>query len=333
MSEPVSSNSPSPRLSAWLVIAMLGMVAVPAAITLHMVRSPATLQVTNLDPTPYGYTWSLLLFTVPIVVIAFWLLPVERVKIPRRAFWWTIGILVPFGFALDFFFAHSFFVFSNPGATLKIGAPALGGPVPIEEYLFYLTGFIAVLLIYLWLDEFWLAAYNMPDYRGESKKIYRLFQFHPTSAILGLVLIAIAIAYKKFLSASPEGFPGYFTFLVAAALVPATSFFPTARAFINWRAFSLTLFLMLLVSLLWEATLAVPYGWWGYQPKQMVGLFIGAWSDLPIEAVCVWIAVTYATVIVFEIVKLWQASGRPVKDAFLGVKKSAPIATSRAAGN
>ena len=333
MSEPVSSNSPSPRLSAWLVIAMLGMVAVPAAITLHTVRSPAALQVTNLDPTPYGYTWSLLLFTVPIVVIAFWLLPGERVKIPRRAFWWTIGILVPFGFALDFFFAHSFFVFSNPGATLKIGAPALGGPVPIEEYFFYLTGFIAVLLIYLWLDEFWLAAYNVPDYPGESKKISRLFHFHPTSAILGLVLIAIAIAYKKFLSASPEGFPCYFTFLVAAALVPATSFFPTARAFINWRAFSLTLFLMLLVSLLWEATLAVPYGWWGYQPKQMVGLFIGAWSDLPIEAVCVWIAVTYATVIVFEIVKLWQASGRPVKDAFLGVKKSASIAISHAARN
>ena len=64
MSEPVSSNSPSPRLSAWLVIAMLGMVAVPAAITLHTVRSPAALQVTNLDPTPYGYTWSLLPFTV-----------------------------------------------------------------------------------------------------------------------------------------------------------------------------------------------------------------------------------------------------------------------------
>jgi hypothetical protein len=100
------------------------------------------------------------------------------------------------------------------------------------------------------------------------------------------------------------------------------SFLPTARPFINWRAFSLTLFFILLVSLLWEATLAVPYQWWDYQPKQMMGLRIGAWAGLPIEAVCVWIAVTYATVIVFEIVKLWQASEKPAKDAFLGLKNS-----------
>jgi hypothetical protein len=46
------------------------------------------------------------------------------------------------------------------------------------------------------------------------------------------------------------------------------SFFPTARPFINWRAFSLTLFIIVLVSLIWEATLAVPYQWWGFQPAQ-----------------------------------------------------------------
>jgi hypothetical protein len=50
----------------------------------------------------------------------------------------------------------------------------------------------------------------------------------------------------------------------------------------------------------------------------MMGLSIGAWARLPIEAVCVWIAVTYGTVIVFEIFKLWQASGRKAKHAFLG---------------
>ena len=47
----------------------------------------------------------------------------------------------------------------------------------------------------------------------------------------------------------------------------------------------------------WEATLAVPYGWWGYHPRAMIGLDIGAWSNLPVEAVCVWLAVTYTTVI------------------------------------
>jgi hypothetical protein len=59
----------------------------------------------------------------------------------------------------------------------------------------------------------------------------------------------------------------------------------------------------------------------------MMGLFIGAWAGLPIEAVCVWIAVTYATAIVFEIVKLWLASEKSAKHAFLGVKNSPRIHT------
>jgi hypothetical protein len=318
MCAPAFSKPPSPRLSAWIVVAMVGMVGVPAALTLFTVRSPGTLQVSSLDPTPHGYSWSLLLFIVPILVIGFWFLPAEGVEIPRRAFWRTIAVLVPLGFGLDFFFAHRFFVFLNSGATSGITAPALRGPVPVEEYVFYFTGFLCVLLTYVWLDEFWLAAYNVSDYSGASKAISRLVQFHPTSAIVGVLLIAGAVVYKKMFSPVPDGFPSYFTYLVVGAFVPAMSFFPTARPFINWRAFSLTLFIVVLVSLLWEATLAVPYQWWGFQSAQMTGLFIGAWAQLPIEEVCLWIAVSYATVIVFEIFKLWQASGKKAKHAFLG---------------
>jgi hypothetical protein len=78
--------------------------------------------------------------------------------------------------------------------------------------------------------------------------------------------------------------------------------------------------------MLWEATLAVPYNWWNFQQRQMTGLLIGAWSRLPIEEVCVWIAVTYATAIVFEVVKVWLASERSVRDALLGTVelKNAP---------
>ncbi len=52
-----------------------------------------------------------------------------------------------------------------------------------------------------------------------------------------------------------------------------------------------------------EATLAVPYRWWTYQQNEMIGLFIGASAGLPVEAVIVWIAVTYGTTIVYETVK------------------------------
>ena len=90
------------------------------------------------------------------------------------------------------------------------------------------------------------------------------------------------------------------------------------RRFINWRAFSFAFFVMLLISLVWEATLASPYGWWGYPPEAMMGIFIGAWSELPMEAVLVWLAVTFTTVIIYEVVKIWQSSGKSVGEAMVG---------------
>ena len=300
-------NYPNSRQSAWLVAAMLAMIAIPTGITLHTVHVPAAITIASTNPTPHGYSWSLLLFVLPIAVIGGWFLPSEQVHIAKRAFGKTLLLLVPVGFGLDFFFAHRFFTFANVGATLGIGAPAIGGPIPIEEYIFYFTGFLAVLLIYVWLDEYWMAAYSRPDYSGEARLVQNLFGFDVSSLLAGVVLIVAAIVYKKRLSPFPDGFPGYFTVLVIGSTVPSAGFFKTARPFINWRAFSLTLFMILLISLFWEATLAVPYGWWGYQPQQMMGLFIGAWAGLPIEAVLVWISVSYATVIIYEVLKIAES--------------------------
>jgi hypothetical protein len=324
MPGPRSHGLPSFTACAWIVIAMMAMIVIPAIITLQSVHHPSPPIPVNQNSTPHGYTFSLLLFIVPTVFIAGWFLPSEGLHIPKRAFYWTLAILVPLGFVLDFFFARWFFDYPNVGATLGWRAPALGRPVPVEEYVFYFTGFLAVLLLYIWLGEFWLAAYNVLDYPGQAKQVRRLLQFHPTSLILAAVLIGAAWYYKKHL-ALPEdqaGFPGYFMFLVAGALFPAASFFPVARRFINWRALSLTLFFMLLVSLLWEVTLAVPYNWWNFQHRQMMGIFIGAWSGLPIEEVCVWVGVTYATAIIFEVVKVWLASERTVRGAFMGTSKA-----------
>src|ERR1700689_626535 len=203
MPAPRSHGLPSPAICAGIVIAMLAMIVIPAALTLHMVHSPARLVPTSENPTPHGYTWSLLLFILPSAAIALWFLPNEGLKIPQRAFGWTLAILVPLGFLLDFIFAQWFFCYPNVGAVLGKGAPALGKPVPVEEYVFYLTGFLAVLLLYVWLGEFWLAAYNVPDYPAEARKVRRLLQFHPTSLIIAVVLIGAAWFYKKHL-ALPE---------------------------------------------------------------------------------------------------------------------------------
>jgi hypothetical protein len=308
---------PNARTSFRIVIAMLGMIAVPAAITLLTVRAPAAALTPGINPSPYGYTVSLLLFIVPILVIGLWFVPREGVKISRRAFVRTIAILFPLGAGLDFFFANSFFAFPNPGATLHITAPALHGGVPIEEYVFYFTGFVAVLLLYIWLDEYWLAAYGVRSDAKERAAFDRLLHFHWQSLAWAAALIAAAIAYRGVFVAEP-GFPAYFTFLAIGALGPSAALLPSAMPVINWRALSLSMFIILLTSLLWEVTLALPYGWWGFQDEAMTGLRIAAWSRLPIEEVCLWIAVTYATVIVYEIVRRWQASGKRIMHALMG---------------
>jgi hypothetical protein len=305
----------------WTVpFAIAAVLIAPAAVTLLAIKEAGTLQVPSANPTPLGYTVSLSLFIFPLMALAWWFLGHPGYSFQKRSFWRTILVLAPLGFILDLLFGNAFFTFQNEGAVLGIGIPAAGGAVPVEELVFYLTGFMVVLLTYIWADEYWMRAYNVPDYGKESQAVLRLVAFHPASVIVGIVLFLAATLYKKLLSPVPEGFPWYFTFLVVVGIVPAMGFLRSTRGFINWRAFSFTCFLMLLVSVLWEATLGVPYAWWGYQREAMMGIFIGPWHDLPIEAVCVWFAVTFTTVIIYEVVKIWQASGRGLREAMLGVR-------------
>ena len=311
------SGPRSPRAAFLLVLAILGVVAVPAALTLRTVHVGPAIDGSVMNPSPYGYSVSLLLFLVPTAVIGLWLIPLEGVPVSKKSFGLTIAILFPIGALLDFCFATKFFTFPNPDATLRIAAPAIGGSVPVEEYVFYLSGFVFMLLLYIWLDEYWLGAYSVPNHHWKRTSFTRLLQFHPLSLLWAGGLIAAAIGYKEFVVQEP-GFPGYFTFLVLAALAPSAALFPSALPVINWRALSLQLFLVLLISLLWEATLALPYGWWGFQDAAMIGIRVTAWSRLPIEEVVVWVAVSYATVIVYENVRRWQSSGKRIGEAFLG---------------
>ncbi|HVM48892.1 MAG TPA: lycopene cyclase domain-containing protein [Candidatus Acidoferrum sp.] len=323
-SAPCGARPPrQPREAFRVVFVIAGLLILPAWLALRTVRHPGTLQLDSANPTPYGYTWSLLLFIIPLAALCGWFARRSDLELARKAFWRTIAVLAPAGFVLDLLFGNAFFTFPNRSATLGVGVPGVGGPIPIEEFVFYLTGFMLVLMSYLWADEYWLRAYNIPDYHSRAKDLRRIAEFHPQSVILGAVLLAGAAIYKKALSPTPEGFPWYFTYLTAAAIIPAAGFFRTAQSFINWRAFGFTFFLILLISLLWEATLAVPYGWWGYRPAAMMGIAIGAWHGLPLEAVCLWLAVSFTTVITYEVIKIWQALGRRAREAFFGAQPGA----------
>ncbi len=97
MHAPRSHGLPSPTICSVIVIGMLAMIVIPAAVTLHTVRIAPPPIPLNQGSTPHGYTFSLLLFIIPIAFIAVWFLPSEGLHVPRRAFWWTLVILVPLG--------------------------------------------------------------------------------------------------------------------------------------------------------------------------------------------------------------------------------------------
>ena len=327
MNQPVPKREVAAVLTGLILVFLL-----PAVVTLLTVEEPRKWAPTEANPTPYGYTWSLSLFLIPSLVLGVWFKRAAIGPIARRGFWWTVLLLPPIGFVLDFLLGHLFFEFTYPGATLGVWIPVLGGDaVPVEEFIFYVLGFIATLLIYVWADEYWLKAYNVPDYelRRIERGIDRVIKFHWPSLLIGGVMVIIAFVFKKCCSEVPEGFPGYFTFLVLAAVMPSMVLYPTALSFINWRALSLTFFILVLISLLWEATLAIPYQWWGYQDRQMMGVFIDAWTNLPLEAALLWMVVSYTTVIVYESIKvlITLRASRPWRETLIGPKSPRPTST------
>jgi hypothetical protein len=303
-----------------IVFGILAVLVIPAAITLSTVRLPLQRSDVEMNPTPLGYTVSLLIYLVPVLTLHQWFSRrfVDRLDYRRRAFRRTVATLIPLGFALDVVLGYALLTFDNPAATLGIRLPALSFAdfsfplhLPVEEFVFYALGFIAILAVYVWCDEYWLKLYNVPDYdippgttgRGLPLLLAQLQIRIPLT--ISAALVGAAWMYKAF---GPheyhDGFPTYFTFLVLASLLPSMLLFESTRRFINWQAFCFTLLWVLLTSLLWEATLAAPYQWWGYQEWHMLGLFVGAWFDLPIEAVLVWLAVTFTTVMVYEAFKI-----------------------------
>ena len=194
----------------------------------------------------------------------------------------------------------------QPGATLEVFIWSMDlttlTPIqnlPIEEIAFYFFGIAFTLVLYIWADLHWFGLYSSPARARLPPRGARV-RLDPHAVLLGAGLVALAYAYKKLLSPVPDGFPGYFAFLVAFALVPACSVYRAVRDRINWRAFSFAMLVMFTVSTWWEATVAFPYQWWTYRDEMMIGVFIKAWNGLPVEEPLLWLLVSFTTVLTFE---------------------------------
>jgi hypothetical protein len=323
-----------------VVAGILAVLVVPAIVTLYTVKMPLKPSDFAQDPTPLGYTVSLLIYLVPVLILHRWFCrsfddggivrvaararrsdpaapPVGDYR--RNAYRLTLATLIPIGFLLDIILGLTLLTFENPKAVFfEYRAPALDFAslsfrphIPVEEFVFYTLGFMAILGVYIWCDEYWLKLYNVPDYeipRGKANRglppfIAQVMILKPL--VIATVLVAAAWHYKKFFApVENEGFPTYFAFLVVASLLPSILLFKSTQRFINWQAVSFTVFWVALTSIFWEATLAAPYGWWGYQKRHMMGVFVGAWFGLPVEAVVLWLSVTFTTVMVYETFKI-----------------------------
>lgn len=248
------------------------------------------------------YTISLMIWIMPICAMTAFF-TARRLLSPEKwfALLVSIALLAAVGILLDLLFAHRFFTFPEPRAVL---GPAIRG-IPVEEFVFYITGFWFVLFLYVFCDEWYLKKYNVPDerYARYRSRLKRLVFVHLKSVWWVMGLLIAGIVYKRIANPAGAFLPGYFIFLLVAAYIPFFLFSRVTRRFVNWPAFTFCLVLTALISIIWEVTLALPRGYWGYQEGAMLGIFIPPWHRLPIEAVTVWIFCTLV-ILIYEFIKI-----------------------------
>src|SRR4029453_14268761 len=134
---------------------------------------------------------------------------------------------------LDVFLGNTFFWWPEPRATLQIffwGYDFEKGwlrNIPIEEFVFYITGFLAILMTYIWTYNYWLRSEDTKALETlatlGSTPLIRGGIFpspcHYKPVLYGAILFALAFAYKKWFSDDSEGFPGYLLFLLLLIII------------------------------------------------------------------------------------------------------------------
>lgn len=274
--------------------------------------------------SPYGYTISLGLFLVPLGSLTAWFIS-RKAALPFqwKAFWMTTAIVAVTWSLLDIFLGNAFFSFPNPGATLQIFAPGYRFgtgwtySIPIEEFVFYISGSAVILLGYIWAAESWLGKYTLTpqEFDAHVATIPRLVTLRPRYVAYGAALFGLVVVWKKFgWHEHTAGFPAYFLFELLMVILPAATLSGAVRVVINQPAFVFKTLTLVLTSLLWEATLALPYGWWGFHHEYMMGILVRPWFNLPIEEVILWPCAAWLNVTLYESIRIYLRTGRPLMD-------------------
>jgi len=290
-----------PAVVAVIVILFCGMFA----LTMTTIRT-SVLPLKSPD-SPLGYSVSNLQWLIPALGIVLFYFAMKIRPSERRALQLTLIILPFTGFILDIFFADRFFIFPNTKSVWGLSIPgfnfrtfAFDAPIPIEEFIFYVTGFLYTLAVYLFGRDIWLSRYTPPRDAAPRGKARPLVAVIATLVLVALGFLAKAIYRMPDASLVPE----YYLFLILLGIAPCIFLYPVVYRHVNWQALSFTLFSVLVISVIWEVTMGIPYGWWGYHREVMMGIFIKPWFDLPLESAIVWLTVSFTTVFTFEAIVL-----------------------------
>jgi hypothetical protein len=316
-----------PLREIFVILGMLLSMAIPVALTQATVRVPPWAMHIKDNPTPYGYTVSLLLFLVPIFFVAQWHIRKSK-RFDQKAFLWSAAVMAGIGTVLDIAFGYHFFEFPNTGATLGIRIRAwdwstmsfVPDYLPVEEFGFYILGAIFMAAVYLWAGQNWVSQYERDDYDKAAELHPGLIQVSLPVVVFWLMGLAMGVGYGI---VQGGGIPGYFLFVWVAGLLPTVALVRALKDFVNWHAMAFTFIALVFASIIWEASLAVPYLWWTYRPEQMLGIFIPGWANLPLEAVLVWCIGVWDAVLIYEFFRVFQRKEAPVREILFGARKEA----------
>jgi len=271
------------------------------------------------------YAISLIFWAIPVTLLLprFFILSDEGTRRRRRAFAWSVAYILIAGSILDLVFGALILKFDFTKNHYLFPIPAIGGKVPVEEILFYLLGGMAVLLVYFWCDEYWMSCYSVRK-RRTNREIFddfRIFRFSAPALTIGVFLFILGWVLKWRYSSGGNIWPPpyYYTFLLVIAFVPAIALYASLRDLVNWRAFSFTTLYVLLTACIWEVTLALPQCWWCYQNSPaVIGKLVRPWGPYPIEALLVWLVVSFSSILTYEAIKAYHYDDRPAKQVMFG---------------
>ena len=247
----------------------------------------------------YGYTISNLFWISPVLYFSRALVNQRLIGKGLR----TLLLLPMTGFLLDILFAGRFFIFPNKASTVGVNVPgysfeshSFDEPIPIEEFIFYIAGFAYTLYSYIYFTKI------LPF---SPLKISSWLRFPSQLQRIGALLcLLIGSSLLRWSLRGTLGIPEYLWFIILFGIGPVIWTSNKVSGKIHLGAFLLTLCSVLVISITWEVTLAIPQGWWGYKSDPMIGLFIDPWSHLPVESVLVWFCVSFTTVFTHEYLNL-----------------------------